>query len=254
MAEFLAIARDFDGVTAADGPPIPIILKAGERMLASVSGATLIEPRKGPGHWEGRSHGVSVHVPGTRSMRYRLGASHGTFVQGVEHPAVVDVGTFTLTTARAVFTGSKQTREWAWSKLISVTHAADADWTMLAVSNRQKVSGIGYDAAHAERCRFWIDFAVARATGSLPQLVESLERELAALAPPPPPGAPPPATAPRHRPPDDRGQRGVRSCSRLASVRSPVGHIPRSTMPPCRPEATSSRCAPSTSTAAAPAP
>ena len=189
MAEFLSIAREYDGITAADGHPIPIILKSGERMLATLSGATLIEPRKGPGHWEGRSQGVSVHVPGTRSVRYRVGASHGTFVQGVEHPTVVDVGTFTLTSNRAVFTGSKQTREWAWSKLISVTHASDADWTMLSVSNRQKVSGIGYDDAHADLCRFWIDFAVARATGSLPQLIESLEAELTALGlPPPPPG------------------------------------------------------------------
>ncbi len=189
MAEFLSIARDYDGVTAADGHPIPIILKAGERMLATLSGATLIEPRKGAGHWEGRCQGVSVHVPGTRSMRYRVGASHGTFVQGVEHPAVIDVGAFTLTTTRAVFAGSKQTREWAWSKLISVTHASDANWTMLSVSNRQKVSGIGYDAAHASLCRFWIDFAVARATDSLPQLVESLEAELTALGLPPPPPA-----------------------------------------------------------------
>ena len=110
-------------------------------------------------------------------------------MQGVEHPAVVDVGTFTLTSNRAVFTGSKQTREWAWPKLISVTHASDANWTMLSVSNRQKVSGIGYDDAHADLCRFWIDFAVARATGSLPQLIESLEAELTALGLPPPPPA-----------------------------------------------------------------
>ena len=82
MAEFLAIARDYDGVTAADGRPIPIILKSGERMLATLSGATLIEPRKGPGHWEGRSQGVSVHVPGTRSMRYRIGASTGPSSKG----------------------------------------------------------------------------------------------------------------------------------------------------------------------------
>ena len=75
MAEFLSIARNYDGITAADGHPIPIILKSGERMLATLSGATLIEPRKGPGHWEGRSQGVSVHVPGTRSVRYRVGAS-----------------------------------------------------------------------------------------------------------------------------------------------------------------------------------
>ncbi len=196
LAQFLDIARSYDGITAADGHPIPIILKADERMLATLEGATLVEPRKGPGHWEGRSQGVSVHVPGTRSMRYRVGASHGTFVQGVEKPTAIDVGTFTLTTTRAVFAGSQQTREWAWAKLISVTHAADAHWTMLSVSNRQKVSGIAYDAEHEPWCRFWIDFAVARATGGLDQLRATLEGELAALAPPPPtPTAPPPPSS-----------------------------------------------------------
>jgi len=197
LARFLEIARDYDGLTAADGQVIPIILKTGERMLATISGATLVEPRRGPGHWDGRSQGVSVHVPGTRSMRYRIGASHGTFVQGVEKPTGIDTGTFTLTTTRAVFAGSQQTREWAWAKLISVSHASDANWTMLSVSNRQKTSGIAYDATHATSCRFWIDYAVARATGSLDQLVATLEGELTAMAPPPPapPVAPPPPTA-----------------------------------------------------------
>ncbi len=190
LAEFLDIARSYDGITAADGQPIPMVLKAGERMLATLRGATLIEPRKGPGHWEGRSQGVSVHVPGTRSMRYRVGASHGTFVQGVEHPTPIDTGTFTLTTTRAVFAGPEQTREWAWSKLVSVTHAADAPWTMLSVSNRQKTSGVAYDTTSAPWCRFWIDFAVARATGQRDQLVATLEAELAASGLPPPPAPP----------------------------------------------------------------
>jgi hypothetical protein len=193
IREFLSIARDYEGVTAADGHPIPIVLRAGERMFATLSGATLVEPRKGPGHWDGRSQGVSVHVPGTRSMRYRVGASHGTFVQGVEKPTGIDVGTFTLTTHRAVFTGSKQTREWLWTKLISVTHASDAHWTMLAVSNRQKVSGIAYDDEHAEWCRFWIDFSVAKATGGTAPLVASLEAELPPAAAPPRPAPPQPA-------------------------------------------------------------
>lgn len=196
VAKFLAIARDYAGVTAADGHPLPIILKGSERMLATMSGATLVEPRKGPGHWDGRSQGVSVHVPGTRSMRYRIGASHGTFVQGVEKPTGIDIGAFTLTTSRAVFAGSKQTREWAWAKLISVTHASDANWTMLSVSNRQKTSGIAYDATAASWCRFWIDYSVARATGTLDQLVTTLEAELAAMSPAPPSQSAPPAAPP----------------------------------------------------------
>jgi hypothetical protein len=108
------------------------------------------------------------------------------------------VGAFTLTTARGVFVGSKQTREWAWDKLISVTHASDATWTVLPVSNRQKASGIAYNADTATVCRFWIDFAVARATGSVDQFIVSCEAELAIVAPPQPPRRRPPRQSLSH--------------------------------------------------------
>ena len=82
--------------------------------------------RREAGHWEGRSQGVSVRVPGTKSMRYRVGASHGTYVQGVERPTPIDTGQFVITDQRAAFLGEKQTREWSWDKLIGITHAGDA--------------------------------------------------------------------------------------------------------------------------------
>jgi hypothetical protein len=185
LEQYLLIARDFEGhATGDDQVPIPVVLQRGERMFTSMNGAALVEPRRGPGHWEGRSQGVSVHVPGTKSMRYRVGASKGTFVQGVESPTAIDSGVFTLTTTRAVFVGSKQTREWLWAKLISVTHASDASWTVIAVSNRQKASGVAYDAAQAERVRFWIDLAVSDATGTRDELVAHLENELRGLEAP----------------------------------------------------------------------
>jgi hypothetical protein len=188
IEEQLGTARTYRGVGPADGIEIPIALRGDERMLFSVSGAMLVETRRGRGHWQGGSQGISVRVPGTTSMRYRIGATRGTLVPGEETPTVIDVGTFTVTGLRATFMGAKQTREWAWAKLIGVAHQPDAPWTALAVSNRQRTSGVGYDEAHAGLIRFWIDLAVAHGTGTLDTFIGHLESELAAITPAGPAG------------------------------------------------------------------
>jgi len=191
LEQQIGAARTFDGVVAGETMDIPIALKRGERAFLTVAGAILIETRRGPGHWNGASQGVSVRVPGTKSMRYRVGASKGTFVPGDESPTPIDQGSFTITTTRAAFVGAKQTREWLWSKLVAVAHQPDAPWTAMAVSNRQKTSGVGYDVEHAGLIQFWIDLAVARATGTSEAFIAGLEAELASLGetlplPPPP--------------------------------------------------------------------
>ncbi len=160
-------------------------LKAGEHLYAELGGAILIEPRSAGGHWEGRSQGVSI--PLGHGFRYRVGASKGHYVKEADKPTVIDTGTAIVTDKRAFFTGAKQTREWRWDKCLGITHAADAPWTVIAVSNRQKASGIGYDREHADLCRFRIDLAYAVATGTADRLATELDEELAALAPPPSP-------------------------------------------------------------------
>jgi hypothetical protein len=173
-------AEHFAGVTGAEAAAASSLpLKAGENLLCCVDGAALIEPRRAAGHWEGRSQGLSVPVPGLSRVRYRIGATHGTYVQGDERPTPIDTGAFTITTTRAVFMGMKQTREWAWSKLLGISHAADSPWTAIAVSNRQKTSGVLYGSEHEDLVRFNIDLAVAIATGARATLVGELTDELA---------------------------------------------------------------------------
>lgn len=179
LAGYLEAARNFDGYDARSFPPVA--LRAGERGYFSVTGVALIEARRAAGHWEGHSQGVSIPVPGLHSVRYRVGATKGQYVPGPELPTAVDHGTFALTSRRAVFVGAGQTREWAWDKLIAVQHSESQPWTDIAVSNRQKTSGILYDAAHAELVRFWIDFAVAKATDGTAGLASELEQEIAAI-------------------------------------------------------------------------
>jgi len=175
-------AHTFRGVTADEarlaGVAIPIVLKRDERMYLTSQGAALVEARRAAGHWQGRSQGVSVRVPGTKSMRYRVGTNRGTYVQGEEQPTPIDEGTFTITTTRAVFVGGKQTREWLWSKLLGVQHSEDAPWSALAVSNRQKTSGILYDNASADHLRFTLDLAIARASGTDDDFASSIDAAL----------------------------------------------------------------------------
>ena len=139
-------------------------------------------------------------IPGTR-LRYRVGASKGSFQQGEETPTPIDTGTFTVTSTRAIFAGQKHSREWAWSKLLSVTNY-DPGWTAMAVSNRQKISGVGVDSANRELFEFWIDLAVARATGDIESLeadcqsdVDQLTEQLNSLGPAPTATELPPANS-----------------------------------------------------------
>jgi hypothetical protein len=199
LSSFLEQAKSFSGVDPQTVSELRVQCKRDERVYLCLDGAALIEPRREAGHWEGRSQGVSVRVPGTKSMRYRVGASHGTYVQGVERPTPIDSGQFVITDQRAVFLGQKQTREWAWSKLIGITHAGDAPWSAIAVSNRAKVSGVAYDQMHERAIRFMLDLAVARANGTADNLVRELtgaldevQGELLAATPPSAPLPPPP--------------------------------------------------------------
>ena len=93
----LAEARDFHGTTE----DVALNLKTGEVAFLQGDGAMLIEPRRLPGTWEGRSQGVSFRV--AKGVRYRVGANKGHFVQGEEVPTPIDTGVVTITNLRVVF-------------------------------------------------------------------------------------------------------------------------------------------------------
>ncbi len=120
-----------------------IAVARGEHALW-VGVAALIEPRRGAGHYQGGSAGVSVpvHVGG---MRVRVGQNRGHYVAGPEVQTPVDRGRVVVTDRRVVFVGAKATREWAYTKLIAMTSTTDGSGVLLHVSNRDKVSGLVVD-------------------------------------------------------------------------------------------------------------
>jgi len=74
-AEYLELAQSFSGSGSGD-----IMLAAGEAVFIKVTGASLVEDRRGSGHYEGGSTGVSIPAGslGGHSVRYRVGANRVT--------------------------------------------------------------------------------------------------------------------------------------------------------------------------------
>lgn len=174
LEQFVEESRTFSGV---DAPGFEE--KKGERTFAILEGVALIEPRRQPGKMEGRSSGVSFRI--AKGVNYRVGASKGTFVQGPDVPTPIDVGTAFITNQRVVFRGSKATREWAWSKLVSLDHDDTVPWTSLPVTNRQKTSGLLYDESNSPMIRFRLQLGLAHFQGRVPELTSDLEGQIAAL-------------------------------------------------------------------------
>jgi hypothetical protein len=170
----------------ADGEPgsdldSPLMLRSDERLASVTGGAGLFEPRRTPGHWEGRSAGVSVPV-GRTGLRVRVGKSAGTYVQGEEEPTIIDTGDASITTQRVVFQGARYTREWDYNRLVGVIHYSDQPCTAIQVSNRQKTSGIVYAGLPSpEPFRLALTVAVAIFHGEAEETAKELREELQVL-------------------------------------------------------------------------
>ena len=196
-AEALEIARTYTGE-----PTSEIMLKSGEKSFACMVGASLIEERRRPGSWEGRSRGISLPVGslGGHSIRYRVGSSQGHFVQGTPTPTAIDTGTLYITNMRVIFQGTRQTRECLFSKLVGFQHDDMAGTTVFSVSNRQKPTMVYYGPEMSVWFRFRLDLALAHYRNDVAAFVAQLRNEVARLdahKPLPPPIAGAIVAAPR---------------------------------------------------------
>jgi hypothetical protein len=153
--------------------------RKGEKTFAILDGVALIEPRRQPGTVQGRSSGYTFRI--VKGVSYRIGATKGTYVSGADVPTPIDSGTAFVTNQRVVFRGDKATREWAWSKLISLDHDDDLPWTSLPVSNRQKTSGLYYDDPNAPLVRYRLQQGLAHYQGKVDDLTAELKAQLAEL-------------------------------------------------------------------------
>ena len=122
-------------------------------------------------------------------MRDDIGGSTGTQVAGAEQLKIIDEGPVTITDQRVILQGSRNSREWAFAKLLGVWHDGTRPMTLMAVSNRQKVSGLIYAAADTAQFRYFLSLALAHYQGTFETFIGELDAERnrhAGLAPTPP--------------------------------------------------------------------
>ena len=179
VQSFLARVKTFAGATNADGATLPLPLLEEEHALLVLPNVQLIEPRRLPSLFMGGDAGFTFHV------------ARGTGDD--EQPTPIDTGVVTVTDQRTVFSGSLHTRTWDYSKVIGFhSNIGPPAWTAIAVSDRQRVSGVRYDIAHAEEFRFALVLGLARSSDAEDSLVEDLNSQLEELDRERPDAVPPP--------------------------------------------------------------
>jgi len=167
-------------VASGDSSPAVtnLMLKPGEIGVAQITNVGLIEDRKGAGQWTGSSQGVSFPIGkiGGRSVRYRVGATKGHYVQGSAVPTQVDVGTMTITSQRIVYQGAKKTAECLFTKLLGIQHSGDG--ITLSVSNRQKPTAIYYGAQIDDKVTNRLSVALALYNGDAEETKVQLQTQI----------------------------------------------------------------------------
>ena len=173
-AELVELAETFHGA-----PTDALVLNRGEAAYYVVTNAALVEERRGRGHYQGGSTGVSVPIG--LGMRYRVGGFRGHYVQAPPTPTAIDTGTMVITNRRVVFVGQHQTRECRFEHLLAVHHDDEEGETTISVSNRQKPTTVYYGSALSVQVDFRLSLALADFAGTRDQLVMQLRQELAAV-------------------------------------------------------------------------
>lgn len=130
--DFLAKALPLDRETKFQ-------LRAREEYVYHLDNMSLIEPRRAARVTRRSTDAVTVAL--AKGIYYTAAGGKSVSPEPEDELREIDRGTATFTTQRVVFVGSKQTREWDFAKLLGWDVGAGGR-LMIAVSNRQKVSGI----------------------------------------------------------------------------------------------------------------
>ena len=139
LAEAQARRLDF----LAKGLPLnrdtKFALRAGEAYVYHLDSVALIEARRGTRVTTRRTDAFTVAL--AKGFYYTAAGGKSVSPEPDDELRTIDSGRVTFTNQRVVFVGSKQTREWDFSKLLGWDEGPGGQLT-IAVSNRQKVSGV----------------------------------------------------------------------------------------------------------------
>lgn len=190
--EYITVVRDCaEGRIAeqlVDQSDYGFIFNEGELPVAYLAKSLFLEVVRSPAKYSGGYGGVSFPLFGR--VRVNTGRTGGKITPGEESVTTTDEGATMITTERIMFTGGLRTREWKFSRMISVTHH-EAGYSVFATSGNAKPAGIAFGPDVATEVQFRIELAAAIARNRLPQYLAELEAEKAhhqsEMPVPPPP-------------------------------------------------------------------
>ena len=115
-------------------------LRHGEKYVITLKDQMLMETRRAPRVTTRKTDAFTVAL--AKGFFYTAAGGSSVSPEPGDEIRQIDVGTATFTTHRVVFVGSKQTREWDFAKLLGVNEEPGGVQIMIAVSNRQRMSGL----------------------------------------------------------------------------------------------------------------
>jgi hypothetical protein len=147
------LLRQANGLVLTPDCQADFVAKRGESGFFSLP-ARLVEPRSSTYRAYASKR---VNLGG---FKFRVGGSAP--VQRTAMTAI-DEGTMIVTSQRVLFVGGKATREWLFSKVVGYDDS-DPSCLLINVSNRQKTSGLAYDARWDKVVEAYFLSAVTKAT------------------------------------------------------------------------------------------
>ncbi len=161
--------------------PDDLNLLPGETVFLVITSVSLIEIKKGPSTYVGKSSGISVPVAkiGGRTIRYRVGKTKGHVVSGTPYPEATDKGDFYITSQRLIYIGAQKTATTELSKMIAAT--IEAGTITISSTSRVKPTTITYGAHLDNRVRQSIIIAQGWHHNDPTSAVEELNQELLTL-------------------------------------------------------------------------
>jgi hypothetical protein len=154
------------------------IQKAGEIVLWTAKGQ-FHEAGRAAGQFSASSQGFSIPV--VAGIRYRVGATRGTYVSGDPIQKYGEVGDVILTTNRVLFNGMFNTKEWAFSKWNGAAASADETDYIFNVSNRQKTSGVLFGARDGREFNRFLSCALIAAEYGIDRVIKEVDKNMKEL-------------------------------------------------------------------------
>lgn len=137
-----ACATILDQIVAGKEPELSVgmALQKGEKLIYVCPMVALTEYESSGSSFSGMNAGVSFPLFG--NVRGNVGGMGGQLTKNPEVLTQIDYGQAVFTNQRIVFSGAKMVRDWDLSKTVSLEPGANGLNVKIAVSNRERTSGL----------------------------------------------------------------------------------------------------------------